>query len=204
MKVNGLLQAPVAFLPSGLHSQSERCGEEKPLPCWESNPGLPTHSLVTVLTELSRLCLQRATNILSPWLKQLKTEADCWYLSTIDDKNVWSYSYTPEVLKLSGPQPRGALLVICGEARCLYGGHIYFERNMDAKWNIYFGKHFAWLKYFTYHLAPILVPNCKQHILLLAKVKTKYVIHCLNVVSNTVCLFAFFSGGREHKVHETS
>jgi hypothetical protein len=27
-------------------------------------------------------------------------------------------------------------------------GRIYFEQNMGARQNIYFGKHFAWLKYF--------------------------------------------------------
>jgi D-alanyl-lipoteichoic acid acyltransferase DltB (MBOAT superfamily) len=25
--------------------------------------------------------------------------------------------------------------------------------------NIYFGRHFAWLKYFTYQLVPVLAPN---------------------------------------------
>jgi hypothetical protein len=29
---------------------------------------------------------------------------------------------------------------------------------------IYFGRHFAWLTYCTYHLLPVLAPNYKQHI----------------------------------------
>jgi hypothetical protein len=76
-----------------------------------------------------------------------------------------------EVLKMRGaPPPRGALLVFGGGASCLYKGHIYFERNMDARKRVYFDRHFAWLKYFTYHLVPALAPNYKQHILLPAKV----------------------------------
>jgi hypothetical protein len=46
-----------------------------------------------------------------------------------------------------------------------------------------FSRHFAWLTYFTYHLAPVLAPNYKQHILLLANIE-KYVIHYLNFMSN--------------------
>jgi hypothetical protein len=34
-----------------------------------------------------------------------------------------------------------------GGASCLYAEHIYFECNMDAGQNIYFGRHYAWLKY---------------------------------------------------------
>jgi hypothetical protein len=39
--------------------------------------------------------------------------------------------------------------------------------------NIYFGigTHFTWLKYFTYHLLPVLAPNYKHHILLSAEVR---------------------------------
>jgi hypothetical protein len=48
---------------------------------------------------------------------------------------------------------------------------IYFERNMGARLNVCFGRHFAWLKYFTYQLVvPVLGPNCKQHILSPAEV----------------------------------
>jgi hypothetical protein len=43
---------------------------------------------------------------------------------------------------------------------------------MDAKLNIYiFGRHNAWLKYFTHQLLPVLAPNYKQHILSPAKVR---------------------------------
>jgi hypothetical protein len=33
----------------------------------------------------------------------------------------------------------------------LYEGRIYFERNGGSKYDIYFGRHIAWLTYFTYH-----------------------------------------------------
>jgi hypothetical protein len=59
---------------------------------------------------------------------------------------------------------------------------IDFERNMGARQNIHFGKHFAWLKYFTYHLVPVLAANYKQHILSVAKVR-KDVIQYLNFMS---------------------
>jgi hypothetical protein len=44
-----------------------------------------------------------------------------------------------------------------------------YERKL--KWAIYFGRHFAWLKYFTYHLVPVLARNYKQDILLAGKVR---------------------------------
>jgi hypothetical protein len=53
----------------------------------------------------------------------------------------------------------------------LWKGHIYFGQDMGARWNIYFHRYFAWLKYFTYDLVLILAPNYEQHILLLAKVR---------------------------------
>jgi hypothetical protein len=46
---------------------------------------------------------------------------------------------------------------------------IYFKGNWDARQNIYFGRHFAWFKYFIYQLVPVLAPNYKQHILSPAK-----------------------------------
>jgi hypothetical protein len=50
--------------------------------------------------------------------------------------------------------PRGARIVSMRD--------IYFERNMGARQNMYFGRQFAWLKYFTYHLVvPVLAPNYK-------------------------------------------
>jgi hypothetical protein len=42
---------------------------------------------------------------------------------------------------------------------------------MGSRQNIYFGRHFSWLKYFTYHLVPVLAPNCKQHSLSPAEVR---------------------------------
>jgi hypothetical protein len=47
----------------------------------------------------------------------------------------------------------------------------------------YFGRHFAWLKYFIYRLVSVLAPNYKQHILSPAKVRkvqstdTKSTVH---------------------------
>jgi hypothetical protein len=52
-----------------------------------------------------------------------------------------------------------------------YENYIYFELNMDSRKRIYFGKRFAWLKYFTYRLEPVLAPNSKQHILSSAEVR---------------------------------
>jgi hypothetical protein len=41
---------------------------------------------------------------------------------------------------------------------------------MGAMEKIYFDRHFAWLKYITYRLVPVLAPNIKQHILSPAEV----------------------------------
>jgi hypothetical protein len=66
-------------------------------------------------------------------------------------------------------RPVGGTVGPLGGRVFLYTGHIYFERNMDARQNIYLYKHFAWFKYFTYHLVPVLAPNYKQRILLSAE-----------------------------------
>jgi hypothetical protein len=51
-----------------------------------------------------------------------------------------------------------------------------------------FKRHFAWLKYFTYHLVPVLAPNCKQHILSPAEVrKVRYSL----VKLHDRCLYEF-------------
>jgi hypothetical protein len=42
---------------------------------------------------------------------------------------------------------------------------------MGARYIVYFGRHFAWFKYFTYCLVPVLALNYKQHILLPANVR---------------------------------
>jgi hypothetical protein len=39
-----------------------------------------------------------------------------------------------------------------GGTSCLCEGRIYFEQNFGAGWNIYFGRHFAWLNCCTYHV----------------------------------------------------
>jgi hypothetical protein len=58
-----------------------------------------------------------------------------------------------------------------GRGVCLWDKFILKEIGGQGK--IFFDSHFAWLKYFTYHLllVPVLAPNCKQHILLPAKVR---------------------------------
>jgi hypothetical protein len=38
---------------------------------------------------------------------------------------------------------------------CMHEGRIYFERNFVVRSNIYFGTHFVWLKYVTYHSATV-------------------------------------------------
>jgi hypothetical protein len=63
---------------------------------------------------------------------------------------------------------------------------IYFERNIGARQNIYFGRHFAWLKYFTNRLVPVLAPNYKQYILQPAKVK-KYELFVISIYLNVFC-----------------
>jgi hypothetical protein len=45
---------------------------------------------------------------------------------------------------------------------------------MGARQNIYFERHVASLKYFTYRLGPVLAPNYKQHILSPAEVRKVY------------------------------
>jgi hypothetical protein len=42
---------------------------------------------------------------------------------------------------------------------------IFILNEIRAQGKIYFGTHFSCLKYFTYHLVPVLVQNYKQHIL---------------------------------------
>jgi hypothetical protein len=49
--------------------------------------------------------------------------------------------------------------------------------------------HFAWLKYFKYHLISVMAPNYKQHILLLAIVRK--VCYSLVELCRHICLFQF-------------
>jgi hypothetical protein len=54
----------------------------------------------------------------------------------------------------------------------------------------HFDRHFAWMKYFAYHLEPVLVPNNNQHILSPAKVrKVRYSLAELYVKSVYLNLF---------------
>jgi hypothetical protein len=63
-----------------------------------------------------------------------------------------------------------------------------------------FGRHFACLKYFTYHLVSVLTPNYKEHVLSPVKLQ-KCVIHQLKFVSDLFTLINSGGGGRD--VHET-
>jgi hypothetical protein len=66
---------------------------------------------------------------------------------------------------------------------------------MLAGQNIYLGRQFAWLKYFTHYLVPVLAPNYKQHILLLAKVrKVCYLVAELYVRSAYMNVFEWRGG----------
>jgi hypothetical protein len=48
---------------------------------------------------------------------------------------------------------------------------IFILKKYRCKIDMYFGKHFARSKYFTYLLVPVLAANCKQHILSPAEVR---------------------------------
>jgi len=48
---------------------------------------------------------------------------------------------------------------------------VFILKETEEQGKIYFGRHFALLKYLTYHLVPVLAPNYKQHILSLVKVR---------------------------------
>jgi hypothetical protein len=79
-------------------------------------------------------------------------------------------------------------------------GHIYFERNTKARYMIYFGRQFTWLKYFTYRLMLVLAPNYKQYIVSPAKVR-KLCYSLAELYAKSVYLNVFWWRGRE--VHET-
>jgi hypothetical protein len=48
---------------------------------------------------------------------------------------------------------------------------IFILNEIGAQHKTYIFRHFTLLKYFTYHLVPVLAPNYKQHILSSAKVR---------------------------------
>jgi hypothetical protein len=97
---------------------------------------------------------------LYPWERALGTQ---WIGDWVDLRAGLNTEARAQVRKLWG-----ALLVLWGGSGRLYAWNIYFQRNMGARWNIYFDMHFAWLKYFTYRLIPALARRLKLQ---------KYVIH---------------------------
>jgi hypothetical protein len=65
---------------------------------------------------------------------------------------------------------------------------------------IYFDKHFAWFKYFTYHIVTVLAANSKQHISPPGKVrKVCYSLAELYVI----CVYLNSFGWRGRDVYET-
>jgi hypothetical protein len=108
---------------------------------------------------------QRATSLLYAYLH---AGEPCRF-DTV--KFFYLYEYIAEVSDLwGGSGGDGAVGTLGGES-FLCEGHIYFERNVDSKLNIYFDIQFAWLKYFTYQLVTVLAPNYTQHILSPVKVR---------------------------------
>jgi hypothetical protein len=67
------------------------------------------------------------------------------------------------------PPLLGAFLALMGRVVCMRDKFILNETQVQEKIYI-FGRHMAWLKYFTYYLVSLLVPNHKQHIFSPAKV----------------------------------
>jgi hypothetical protein len=61
------------------------------------------------------------------------------------------------------------------------------------KVNIYFDRHFAWLKYFTYHLIPVLAPNYKQ--LIMSPAKVRKVCYSVAELSSDLFIWIYLDGG---------
>jgi hypothetical protein len=83
--------------------------------------------------------------------------------------NVWIRS--SETVGLAPPM--GGLLVPWGgglRELFVWGTYLFYTKY-GCKVNIYFGRKFVCLKYFTCQLVPVLAPNYKQHILSLAKLR---------------------------------
>jgi hypothetical protein len=87
-----------------------------------------------------------------------------------------------------GPAFWRTVLVLWG-ARVVCMRGIFILNEIWAQDKIYFGKHFAWLKYFTYRLVPVLAPNYKQHILSPAKVIKSMLF--ISWIVCKMCLFEF-------------
>jgi hypothetical protein len=66
---------------------------------------------------------------------------------------------------------------------------------------MYFDWYYAWLKYFTYYLVPVLAPNYMQYILTPAKVR-KLCYSLAELYVNGVYLNLFWFRGRD--VYEIS
>jgi hypothetical protein len=65
---------------------------------------------------------------------------------------------------------------------------------------MYFHKHFAWLKYFTYHLVPVQALNYRQHILSPAEIrKVCYFLMELLAVEGGATFMKHFEWG--HKLY---
>jgi hypothetical protein len=78
---------------------------------------------------------------------------------------------------------------------------------------MYFGRHFAWYKYFTYHPVLVLSPNYKQQILSPAKIRKicyslaelcQISLFEFNRVEGGVKLMKHFTGGASYKSLVTS
>jgi hypothetical protein len=95
------------------------------------------------------------------------------------------------------------------------GGEFLYERDIYLFWTkygskikniyilvhtLYFGTHFAWLKYFTHHLVPVMAPNYNQHIFSPAEDR-KVCYSLAELYVRSVYLNVFLWRGRD--VHET-
>jgi hypothetical protein len=70
--------------------------------------------------------------------------------------------------------------------------NIFIVNEIWAHIGLYFIRHFAWLKYFSYHLVLVLAPNNKQHILSPAEVRKV----CSSVVElYVISVYLNFLGG---------
>jgi hypothetical protein len=69
-----------------------------------------------------------------------------------------------------GAPPWWALSVLRG-LRVVCMRDVFILKETEEQGKIYSGRHFARLKYLTYHSVPVLAPNYKQHILSLVKVR---------------------------------
>jgi hypothetical protein len=103
----------------------------------------------------------------------------------------------PEVPKLWGAHPWGDVGPL-GRREILWGIYLFWTKYGHK---VYIDRHFAWLKYFTYCLVPVLAPNYyKQHILSPDKATQKrYSLRKLYVKSLYFNLF----GRRGCEVHDT-